>query len=434
MTSSFVRFEILDVLQGRGLKRAEVYLKSGRSRRFVMRYGDVEVHSAEERGWSARAGDERCSFFKAGTGWPTPDEAWPEPDGYPLELPARRDVPPWRPPSNLEAPLAGERDGIVLLQAIQRAVETEAGGVRLSLALLEDGASDSVITSSEGIDASWRDRVASIRLEAVDHRDATTASVVEVAREARDLRPDALARALVDRMSVAKEGTAADRDRGDMVLSPEVAAHLLRGLLPLLVGPEAVALAASLADRAGRLGSPLLTIVDDGRHADGLLAAAVDGEGVPTRGVVLVDEGNLRQPLLAWWQDRDPDRISGCSRRPSWRDLPSPSPSHLFVQPRADVPARDLVAAVSRGYYLLSTNGAGRFELDAGRFALPVSGFAIEGGAARRPVGRAWLCGTVGTLLRGVQAVARDLHFVPFDGMIGSPSLLVTGLELRSTP
>ena len=53
----------------------------------------------------------------------------------------------------------------------------------------------------------------------------------------------------------------------------------------------------------------------------GIAEAPVDGEGQPTREVVLVDEGGYRQPLLAWWQSAAaPKRASGCVLRPGWRD------------------------------------------------------------------------------------------------------------------
>jgi predicted Zn-dependent protease len=161
----------------------------------------------------------------------------------------------------------------------------------------------------------------------------------------------------------------------------------------------------------------------------------VDGEGVATRELVLVEEGKLRQPLLAWWEPRSSEmRPSGCNRRDSWRDLPRPGPSHLFFRPQTSVRVTSLLGRVARGYYLIGASGRGRFDLEVDRFCLPVCGFAVEAGRPKGAVARAWLGGSVGGLLRGIQAVARDLCFFPLDGMIGSPTLLVTGLEVRDSP
>jgi predicted Zn-dependent protease len=218
-------------------------------------------------------------------------------------------------------------------------------------------------------------------------------------------------------------------------LAPPLAARLLHGLLPLFVGAAATALLAPLRDRRGRVGGDLLSLIDDGRFPGGALAAPVDGEGVPTREIVLVEEGVVVQPLLAWHEARPPQtRASGCARRPSWRDLPRPGPTHFYWRPQGAVAPAALLAQVARGYYLLESRGAGRFDLASGELAVPVCGFAVRDGRATSPLAGGWLCGGIGALLRGVVGVARDLAFLPLDGMIGAPTLLVTGLELRRVP
>jgi predicted Zn-dependent protease len=181
----------------------------------------------------------------------------------------------------------------------------------------------------------------------------------------------------------------------------------------------------------------------------GLLASAVDGEGVPTRAVPLVEAGLYRQPLLAWWQARGdtgaseqpgarsrlaPSVASGCSLRPSFRDLPRPGPTHLFIRPQEGVRPATLLGSLERGCYLLDAEGPGRFDPEGDRFALPVCGFHLAAGAARRPLAGAWLCGSLSTLLRGVRGVARDLVFYPLAGMVGSPTLRIAGLEVRGEP
>jgi len=101
------------------------------------------------------------------------------------------------------------------------------------------------------------------------------------------------------------------------------------------------------------------------------------------------------------------------------------------VAPHPDVSVRSLLAGLARGLYLLDVDGAGRFDFEAGRFELPVVGFAVDGGAASHPVAGARLTGAIGALLRGVEAVGRDLTFLPAaGGLLGAPTLLVTDLEI----
>lgn len=423
--------EVLEQLAGGG-GDAEVYLKEGRGRRFSLSPEGELCHFVQEQGWAVRAGDGRCSFFVAASGPPRPRGPWPEPDGYPLRLPDAVEPAPWREPAEVESPLLGEREGVALLAAIAEALARELPGARLQGALLEDGSSVSTLASTQGVRARWRQRLAALRLLARRGDSPVEVSLERAEREARRFHPGALASALADRLAAVDAGAPPPRDRGDMVLAPPVVARLLAHLAPLWLGPEAAERAAALGERT-RLAAAAVTLVDDGRLPEGLLSAPVDGEGVPTREVVLIEAGGFRQPLVAWWQ-RGAWQSSGCAARPSWRDLPLPGPTHLYLRPDPAVRAGALLAAISRGYYLLDTRGPGWCDLRTGRFALPVCGFAIRDGRAQAPLGAAWLVGGVAALLRGIQAVARDLAFSSLGGMIGAPTVVATGLEVRRAP
>ena len=426
----------LTALGRAGFEEAEAYVKSGRSRRLALGAGGPLAAFAHERGWAVRASGRRASFAAAGTGVLPAEGPWPEPDGEPFRLPDPSPAEPWSPPEDLDAPLIGETEGLRRLESLGEALAAELPGARLTEAVLEDGAADHGLGNARGVEARWRSRLAALRVEATAPpgrgREPVTAGLRLAEREARRFHPPALARRLADRLAVAAAGAEIEADRAELLLAPAVAARLLAGLAPLLVGPEAAALAAELRDRRGRVASAAVTAIDDGRLPGGAVAAPCDGEGVPTRAVTLIEDGEYRQPLLAWHQARAPGAVAaGCSRRPSWRDLPAPGPTHLYLRPRRGVAAGSLLAGLARGYYLLDAAGAGSFDFAQDRFELPVCGFAVTSGRAVAPVSRALLAGGIGALLRGVQAVARDLAFLPLDGMIGSPSLLVTGLALR---
>ncbi|MEM7480616.1 MAG: metallopeptidase TldD-related protein [Acidobacteriota bacterium] len=421
-----------------GFEEAEVYLKKGRSRR--LEHGPTTHLTGfhQERGWAVRAGGDRASCFACGSGSPPPGGPWPEPDGFGLRLPEPdAGAEGWSEPPDFDAPLIGETEGLRLLAAFEPALAEEMPEARLMRAVLEDGSSESWVASSRGIRASYRRRLASLRLEGAVSGDGGrvhTASLYLAEREARRLNPKALARRLADLLAIRLHGRPAVRDRGDLLLAPAVGSALLNGLRPFLVGAEKGSRLAGLRDGRGRVGSEALTILDDGRLAGGLLAAPADGEGRATGRVRLIDEGHWRQPLLPWDQVRtDGGRATGCVRRASWRDLPAAGPTHLLIQPDPSVAVSALLAGIARGYYLVDAPGSGRFETDGSRFQLPVCGFAVQGGqTAPQPIRGAVLTGSVGALLQGVKAVARDLTFAPYDGMIGSPTLLVAGLELAN--
>jgi predicted Zn-dependent protease len=426
--------QVLRDLLHRHMTDAEVYVKRGRSRR-IERTPLTETSAAlQERAWAVRAGNRRGSFFTAATGDLVDGFPWPEPaTGAPLELPEPEPVPAWNEPSDFDTPLIGEREGLKLLESLGRELEGELPRARVLRAVLEDGSSEAELANSRGLRARTRNRISTLYVEAAGPgRPPVTASLYVAAREPRRFHPTALARRLADRLAVTASGAAPERDTGEILLAPVVASRLIAGLLPLLVGPGP---GTRLTGARGRFGSDLVTLIDNGRLAGGAFESPVDGEGVPTREVALVEEGLFQQPLLAWWQEGAAHgKPSGCTRRPGWRDLPTPGPTHLYLKPDARTPVAHLLGSLARGYYLIDVTGAGRFDLKADRFALPVCGFAVESGRASAPVANAWLCGGIGTFLKGITGLGRDLTFHPLDGMIGAPTVLATGLELRSGP
>jgi len=227
--------------------------------------------------------------------------------------------------------------------------------------------------------------------------------------------------------------TGAGRSAARLLAAP-LAARLVEALAPYLAGREAPARVATLAGSGGQLGAGTVHLVDDGALAGGLLSAAADGEGFPCRAVTLVEAGRFVRPLLAWWECERAAEASGCARRASYRDLPRRAPTHLYLAAEERVAVADLLAAAGDGAYLIDAEGAVRVEPAGGRFAVPVSGFALAGGRAVGGLGRLRLSGTLAGWLGGVRAVARDLAFVAGDGMFGSPTLLVDGLELSADP
>ncbi len=432
----------LKALLARGLPEVEVLAKRGRSRRFALDGERTASSYAEERGWAVRAGDRRGSLFACGTGDPSPEGPWPP--AYPpaLRLSTPQPPPPWKEPSDFEVPLIGEREGLALLQGIARELSAELPRGRLLTATLEDGSSEGRITSSKGLAATFRGRLAALRLEAIGPGLSRPAVVEQSEREARRFNPKALARKLADRLAVgAAPGLADGEERsGDLLLAPAVAARLLAGLAPLFFGPRTDGEISAVLGGAVRIGSEALTLIDDGRFPGGVFESPIDGEGTPTREVAIVERGNFLGPVLSPGQARGANptgaagsraQISGIARRASFRDLPTPGPSHLYIRPDGKISVGGLLGSVAIGTYLIDALGPARFDFAAGTFALPVCGLAVEKGKATAPIGHAWLSGEISDLLRGIAAVGRDLAFLPLGGMIGSPTLLVHGLVLR---
>ncbi|OQC35760.1 MAG: protease TldD [Acidobacteria bacterium ADurb.Bin051] len=428
--------DLLGTLARRGWQEAEAYAKRGRTRRVTLGPGGLEASSTAEEGWAIRASGRQRSLFQAGTGAPGSGQPFAAGEAPPLALPAPQPVPAWTAPPELDAPLVGDSEGQALLEGIARALAKELPGAVLTTAALVDGTSQAWLLSSRGVRSVTRQRLALLRLEArLPGGRGGAVGLERCEREARRFRPQAVARRLADRLLIARDGGPPAPDGGgEIVLAPAVSARLLAALAGSFCGAGAEAALAPLLDRSGRLAAGCVTFSDDGRRPEGPAAAPADGEGLPTCRVVLVEEGVFRQPLLAWWEAREPALASGCVRRDGFRDLPRRAPTHFVLEPNPALAPAELISGVARGYYLLGLEGAPRLDLAADRLAAPVCGFALAGGRAVSPVKGAWLVGSVRDLLAGAVAVGRDLEWQVGDGLFGAPTLLAAGLELQRAP
>jgi PmbA protein len=410
--------DVLASLSRAGCGEAEVYAKTGRSRQVAFSLHGELVSMSEEAGWAVRASQKDGGFFWAATGEPEPLERWPAPTGRPWELPAAERGEPWSEPKDFEAPLLAERESLSLLAGIGNELARELPGARLASAQLEEGAAESHLASSRGVEASWRSRLAALRLEATAAGGRSL--VLGLAeREARRFQPKQIARRLANALSLMATGRPA-RSRGRrLLLGPGVATRLLAGMVPLWAGTGR-ALLERAADPEGRIAGPSVTLVDDGRLPNGVLEAPWGGAGQPTRSRSLIEAG-LLSPACA---------LALGEVRPSWREPPRAGASHFYLRPAPRVSVAALLGLVTDGFYLIEATGAGRFELGSGIFRLPVLGFEVAAGQVAGPIAGSELVGTIPAFLAGIEAVGRDLSFLPADGLVGSPSLVVVGLDL----
>ncbi len=454
--------KVVEALAPQGLHQVELYRKTGRTRRCDLGPGGMVAGLHREEGWAVRASSGSASLFCCAAGALRPERSqrqWPAADGYPLVLPAAMPAPVGDrersrgggPPQGFDVPVAVEHEARALLEAIARELARELPQARLLRAAVEDGESRSEIVSTEGIAASGRHRLAQLRLE-VGQGD-TLVRELAAARSLRDFNPVSLVRRLVDRIHIRVSGMVPEPDRAELVLAPAVAARLLASLVPAFVSPEpdrcfesygaggagsgsSGSSGGSSGSRASggsdriRIGSSCVAIEDDGALPQGAFASEIDGEGLATGRTVLVEDGFLVGTLAPPIREDSGPRW-GTMRRPSYRDLPLPGPSHLYLRPDRGQPPAALVAGLARGYYLVETQDGGWFDLDADQFRLGVGGFAVRGGRAERPVTGAVLSGKISSLWRGIAAVGRDLTLVPASSMLGAPTVVAQGIALE---
>jgi len=163
-----------------------------------------------------------------------------------------------------------------------------------------------------------------------------------------------------------------------------------------LVGREGTAIA-----------SPMVTIVDDPLLPRAPGSRPFDGDGLPTRRNVLVDQGVLRTVLCDVYSARKLGRPSTGSAGRGIGGNPGPTTSNLVLQ--AGTMSRDeLLRSTGRGLYVTSMMGFG-FNAVTGDFSRGAQGFWIENGELTFPVSEITISANFDDILRRIDGVADDL-------------------------
>ena len=184
--------------------------------------------------------------------------------------------------------------------------------------------------------------------------------------------------------------------------------------------------ASFLADRLGtRLASPLVTLTDEGRRRGGLGSRPFDGEGLPTRTNVIVDEGVLRSFLVDTYSGRKLSLASTGSASRGAGGGPSPGPTNFWMKPGA-TPLDDMIADTERGLLVTWLFGHG-FNPVTGDFSRGAAGMWIENGVLTHPVDEVTIAGNLGEMLLSVDAVGDDLLWL---GSTAAPSFRVSQLTV----
>lgn len=444
-----------------GAPSAELYVKVGATCRLEVdpwRPVDVELPAAEdwrtqmstieERGWALRAGGETRALFAAesGTlpgpgGWRLFNRGSLRPGSLKLPRRGRQKAPGTADHTQRSGPgNDSEALGRALVQSILKRTRAELPGVRLVRARLDDGASASVLANSTGVTGGTSLRLATAEIEfALErNRNSGRCRLFRAAGALEEFDAKSLALDAADRLTLATGVPTSMLPAGEVAVSPAFACHLLTLLGPLFTGAAGWKKLQRLT--SGRpLGPPDLQILDDATLESGWIRAPVDDEGVPTRPVALVKNGEPGEPLLAWEDDGwSGFAATGCRRRSGWRAPPEIGHSHLYIA-RGRESAYTIRSGIAHGCYLLDAAPGGRRQATfdpggddgEGSFEIDATGFVVDHGNILGAIPRARLKGSILQLFQGIRAIGDDLSFLPTPGAIGAPTLLLTGLQLE---
>jgi len=200
-----------------------------------------------------------------------------------------------------------------------------------------------------------------------------------------------------------------------------------------MLSAESVQKGKSLLD--GRKGQTIMSkavnIIDNPLVYGPPASKPMDGEGVRCRENILVAEGVLMGFMHnTYTANKDGLITTANASRGGVSSLPGVGPQCIALSPASRaVPLDDMIASVDKGILIMDAMGVHTINPVSGDFSIGVSGISIEGGKPGEPVKEAVISGNILDFLGSIEAVGNDTRYF---GSFGSPSLLVTGVDLSA--
>lgn len=293
-----------------------------------------------------------------------------------------------------------------------------------------EGRGEVVIASTLGTMTRERGGSCSVGLSALSggDDDRQVGSAFQSARHRRDLDWDKVGRQVAERTTALLGAAKPPTGVRSVVFDPWVSGEFLDLIAGLLCADQVQRGKSLLAGKLGaKVGSELVTFVDDPRRPAGLGSALYDDEGVPTRAKTMIEGGVVREYFYDSYTARREGRASnGSAGRGSYRGLPSPGSSNFFLRPGTMTRAA-LIEGTRDGLLVLDVMGMHMADPISGEFSVGVSGLLIENGRIGKPVKAAMISGNLLELLERVDAVASDLTFY---GSMGAPTFRVSRMTV----
>jgi PmbA protein len=206
-----------------------------------------------------------------------------------------------------------------------------------------------------------------------------------------------------------------------VVFDPDMAASLMRSVCGAVSGSAIYRGASFLAGKLGQqVAATGLTLVDDGRMPGGLGSRPFDGEGLPTRRTMVIENGKLASYLLDTYTGRKLGLASTGNASRSLGQRPTVGPMNFYAPPGPHSP-EEIIRSVDRGLYVTEMIGFG-VNLVTGDYSRGVVGLWIEKGEIAYPVEEITIAGNLKDMLRGIEMIGNDLEW---RGAVAAPTLKI---------
>ena len=211
-----------------------------------------------------------------------------------------------------------------------------------------------------------------------------------------------------------------------LIFDPMVATSILEHIFEGVNGDSVYRGASFLAGKLGqRIAGENVTIIDDGTIPGGFGTSPFDGEGIPTRRTVVVENGMLKSYLLNSYTAKKLGLQTTGNASRGLAGTPGIGLGNYFLQPGKKTP-KELIGDVKEGLYVTEFLGHGA-NLVTGDYSRGASGLWISGGELTYPVEEITVAGNLKDMFFHISDIANDLEF---RGSVASPTLRIDGLTV----
>jgi PmbA protein len=211
-----------------------------------------------------------------------------------------------------------------------------------------------------------------------------------------------------------------------VIFDPLVATSILNHIFEGVNGDSVYRGASFLAGKLGqKIASENVTVIDDGTMVGGFGTSPFDGEGVPTRRTVVIENGVLNSYLLNIYTAKKLRLQTTANASRGLAGTPGIGPGNYFLQPGTKTP-QQLIADVKEGLYVTEFLGMG-VNLVTGDYSRGASGLWISGGELTFPVEEITVAGNLKDMFMNISEIADDLEF---RGSVAAPTLRMDGLTV----
>lgn len=211
-----------------------------------------------------------------------------------------------------------------------------------------------------------------------------------------------------------------------IIFDPLVAASILEHVFEGVNGDSVYRGASFLAGKLGeKIAADQITVIDDGTIPGGFGTSPFDGEGIPTRRTVVIENGVLKSYLLNTYTAKKLKLQTTGNASRGLAGTPGIGLGNYFLQPGMKTPA-EVIGGVKEGLYVTEFLGHGA-NLVTGDYSRGASGMWISGGELAYPVEEITVAGNLKEIFFNISEIANDLEF---RGPVASPTIRIEGLTV----